>query len=93
MVPAIIHTHAGNEYVKRAGALYTPRVYRGRILHIIVLTTLNKQAFARCEIYAHMPSCLEQNPWMSPIDASFENTHTHTHTHTHTQSCNKLKLC
>ena len=27
------HTHAGIEYVKRAGALYTHRVYRGCILH------------------------------------------------------------
>ena len=43
MVPAFIHTHAGTEYVKQAGVLYTPRVPLG--------------AHARCEMY--MPSCLE----------------------------------
>ena len=30
MVPAIIHTHVGTQYVKRAGALYTTRVPLGR---------------------------------------------------------------
>ena len=35
---------------------------------------------ANCEMY--MPSCLEQNPQMSLIDASYKNEHTHTHMHT-----------
>ena len=58
MVPAIIHTHVGTQYnVKRAGALYTTRVPLGSIdsSFCIVLATLNKRAYARCEMYAQLP--------------------------------------
>ena len=56
MVPAIIHTHVGTQYVKRAGALYTTRVPLGSIdsSFCIVLATLNKRAYARCEMYAQL---------------------------------------
>ena len=57
MVPAIIRTHAGTEYIKRADTLYTTRVPVGSMegAFCIVLTTLNKRAYARCEIYAQLP--------------------------------------
>ena len=55
MVPAFIHTHACTEYVKRADALDTPRVYRGRILHLCSSVHLNKWAYARGEMYAQLP--------------------------------------
>ena len=43
--------------LKRAGALYTTRVPLGSIVSAfcIVLTTLNKRAYARCEMYAQLP--------------------------------------
>ena len=56
LVPVITHTHAGTEYVKRAGALYTTRVPLGSMegAFCIALTSLNK-AYARCEMYAPLP--------------------------------------
>ena len=51
------HTYAGTQYVKRAGALYTTRVPLESIdsSFCIVLATLNKRAYARCEMYAQLP--------------------------------------
>ena len=39
-----------------------------------------------------MPSCLEQNTQMSPIYASYENTHTHTQTRSHCYTCTYIDL-
>ena len=53
---ASYHSQVGTQYVKRAGA-YTTRVPLGSIdsSFYIVLATLNKRAYARCEMYAQLP--------------------------------------
>ena len=95
MVPAIIHTHVGTEYVKRAGALYTITVPLGSIegvaIFCIVLSTLNKRAYAQCEIYAQLPGV---KPTDVPDWRLLQETHTYTnkHTHKHTQTMNKSYL-
>ena len=55
---ASYHSHTYRHlYVKLAGALYTTRVPLGSIesAFCIVLTTLNKRVYARCEMYAQLP--------------------------------------
>ena len=79
MVPAIIHTHVGTQYIKRAGALYTTRVLLGSIDSsiCIVLATLNKRAYARCEMYAQLPGVKPTDvPNGRPLQ---EHTHTDRH--------------
>ena len=90
MVPAIIHTHVGTQYVKRAGALYTTRVPLGSIdsPFCIVLATLNKQAL--CPVWNVCPVAWSKTQGC-PRLTTFARTHTHIHTstqHTHTHNTN-----
>ena len=57
---ASYHSHTYRYLICKAGRciiyhLGTPRVYYIESAFCIVLTTLNKQAYARCEMYAHLP--------------------------------------
>ena len=62
---ASYHSLVGTQYVKRAGALMPLGYpYIGSIdsSFCIVLTTLNKRAYARCEMYAQLPGVKPRFP-------------------------------
>ena len=56
MVRTIIHTHVGLEYVKRACALYHPKVPLGTKegAFYIVLNTLGNRAYPRLTTFARL---------------------------------------
>ena len=80
MVPAITCTHAGNEYVKKAGALHCiplgyPRVYRGHILHCFNYS----EQTGICPVWNVCPVAGSKTHGC-PQFTHLTRKHTHTHT-------------